>query len=328
MFFLQGLVKDGVVAITKEKGEGLVADIERMFASRGLRMTANNERQAMIPESATVLDNPNGTAPAFAVEDDRGVLCALPGVPLELKWLFDHALVPVLGERYQLAHTISYRVLKVVGMGESAIDDQIGDLIASSSNPTVGVLAHPGQVDVRIAAKAAAALIEPVELAVRRLLGEHVFGTDDESLEGVVSALLRQRALTVASHEDVTRGMLAEMLLAAAGSAYLEGVVSAVGDDASDASEADDAVAARRVAALRERYGAQVAVAIHGVPARDAALGVAEAGVNLRPGRTSVAVAVGERVLERPFRWAGTGSADRTRTTRYALALLREALRQ
>ena len=90
---------------------------------------------------------------------------------------------------------ISYRILKVVDLGESSVDHRIGHLVANSSNPTVGVLAHPGQVDVRIAAKSetaegAQALISPVEDEVRSLLADHIFGADDQTLEGAVGDLL------------------------------------------------------------------------------------------------------------------------------------------
>ncbi|MDD9994954.1 MAG: CinA family nicotinamide mononucleotide deamidase-related protein, partial [Dehalococcoidia bacterium] len=169
----------------------LLETIERMFRSRGFLMTKNNERQAFIPDGAITIHNPNGTAPSFAVEDARGVVFALPGVPFELKWLFDNEVVPYIRKRYGLSEVITYRVLKVAQLGESNVDDQIGHLIAGSSNPTVGVLAHPGQVDVRIAAKAASVadaqrLIEPVERQVRTLLGDHVFAADSETMEMVV----------------------------------------------------------------------------------------------------------------------------------------------
>ena len=101
------------------------------------------------------MENPNGTAPAFIVEDSRGVVICLPGVPFEMKWLFEHSVVPYLRERFRLEEVITSRVLKVAGLGESAVDHRIGHLMASMSNPTIGVLAHPGQVDVRITAKSA-----------------------------------------------------------------------------------------------------------------------------------------------------------------------------
>ena len=155
----------------------LLAQLRERFQRRGLVITPNNEKQACIPQGSIPVDDPNGTAPALIVEGHRGVIISLLGVPFEMKWLFQHEVVPYLQRNFGLSETITYRVLKVVDLGESSVDDRIGHLIAGSSNPTVGVLAHPGQVDVRIAAKAggrddALALISPVEDEVRRLLGE------------------------------------------------------------------------------------------------------------------------------------------------------------
>ncbi len=165
----------------------LAEQIEHRFQRRGLIMTANNQRQAYIPQGAIPVENPNGTAPSFIVEDPRGVVFALPGVPFEMKWLFDNEVVPYLQKKFALAETLTYRILKVAEIGESSVDDRIGHLIAESSNPTVGVLAHPGQVDVRIAAKAATVedahkLIAPLEDEVRRLLDAYqaeVIGLDE-----------------------------------------------------------------------------------------------------------------------------------------------------
>ena len=189
--------------------QDLLEQIERRFRRRGLIMTANNERQAYVPEGAIPVENPNGTAPSFIVEDPRGVIFALPGVPFELKWLFDNQVMPYVHAKFNLSEIITYRVLKVADMGESSVDDRIGPLIANSRNPTVGVLAHPGQVDVRIAAKAAnldeaMKLIEPVDAEVRRLLGRHVFATDEETMEDTVRKLLQDKGKTIAVYEDLT----------------------------------------------------------------------------------------------------------------------------
>ena len=132
---------------------GLLDQIDTRFRRRGMIMTPNNERQADIPEGAIPVENPNGTAPSFIVEHEKGVIFALPGVPHEMKWLFENEVTPYARRKWDLSETITYRVLKVTDMGESSVDHEIGDLIANSSNPTVGVLAHPGQVDVRITAK-------------------------------------------------------------------------------------------------------------------------------------------------------------------------------
>ena len=199
------LTREIVAEVTGRKlvfDQNLLAQVEEHFRRRGRTMTPNNRRQAYMPEGAIPVRNPNGTAPCFIVEDSRGVIFSLPGVPVELKWLFENEVEPYLRRQFNLAEVIHYRVLKIVGVGESAVDDRIGHLIANSSNPTVGVLALPGQVDVRIAAKApnkneAMKLIAPVEAEVRGLLGNAIFAADGETMEHVIGRLLRQQNRTV-----------------------------------------------------------------------------------------------------------------------------------
>jgi competence/damage-inducible protein CinA-like protein len=174
--------------------------IQERFAHYGLQPTENNRRQAFVPQGAQVIPNPVGTAPAFAVETPDGVVISLPGVPREMEYLFNHDVLPYLRQRFDLRGVILARVLHTAGMPESALDEQIGDL-ERLSNPTVGLLAHPGQVDIRITAKAeseaaAQAMIAEVEAELRRRLGTRIYGVDDETLEGVVGALLQARGLT------------------------------------------------------------------------------------------------------------------------------------
>ena len=134
--------------------EESLLELEERFRKRGFILTKNNERQAEIPEGAGIFRNPNGTAPAFFVEDDGGVIISLPGVPFEMKWLIDNEVLPYIKTKFNVTDVIQYRVLKVADLGESNVDHLIGHLISDSSNPGVGTMAHPGQVDVRIAARA------------------------------------------------------------------------------------------------------------------------------------------------------------------------------
>ena len=132
----------------------LLAQIEAFFARFGSRMGDNNRRQAYLPEGCIPVENPVGTAPAFIVEDERGTIVTLPGVPSEMVYLMKHTIVPYLQGRLGHRDVLVTRVLRTVALGESAIDERIADL-ETSSNPTVGLSAHPGQTDVRIVAKAA-----------------------------------------------------------------------------------------------------------------------------------------------------------------------------
>ena len=206
------LTREVIATVTGRKlvlDNQLLKQINHRFRERGVEMTSNNEKQAYVPNGAIPVNNPNGTAPSFIVEDTKGVIFALPGVPFEMKWLFINEVVPYLQRKFGLSEIITYKILKVAELGESRIDHLIGHLIANSVNPTVGILAHPGQVDVRITAKAvnnneAIRLIEPIEKEIRNLLGHNVFGVDDETIEDVVGRLLMKNNTTISVFEDMT----------------------------------------------------------------------------------------------------------------------------
>ena len=330
--------------IAEVTGRELVLDpasverIERGFRDRGLIMTPNNERQAYIPKGATTIENPNGTAPAFVVEDPRGVIFALPGVPFEMKWLFDNEVLPYLSRRFSLAETITYKVLKVAEIGESSVDDRIGHLIAKSSNPTVGVLAHPGQVDVRIAAKApnaeaAMKLIAPVEEEVRSLLGRHIFAEDDETMEHAVGVLLQQRDVTVAVFEDLTGGLVAERLCLAAPGNFVEGVIGNTHacarrllrlsrrPDLTDGLFQDPVALTSELAwSIRSQTESDLGLALHAIT------DPAEKAENLGEGKTFVSITDGKGFMSRTYSYGGRGLPDRTRMSLNAIELVRRAL--
>ena len=330
--------------VAEVSGRALVLDdhlmeqIRQRFHSRGMITTPNNEIQAYIPEGAIPVENPNGTAPSFIVEDSNSVIICLPGVPFEMKWLFENEVVPYLRQKFNLTEVITSRVLKVGGMGESDVDHRIGHLMASLSNPTIGVLAHPGQVDVRITAKAgsdseAHALIAPLEKDVRALLEGHVFAVDDQTMEGVVGDILRERGLTLAVYEDVTVGMVAERALRAAGDLFLGGSVAngtesikQVLDPALEAHQISYLMRDRSLLApelarsVMLRRGADIGLALHVVPEGDVLV------ENLGQGKTFTSVAWGEIVRNRAQNVAGRGLPDRTRASLGALDLIRVTL--
>jgi nicotinamide-nucleotide amidase len=335
------LTRETVAGVT---GRELVLDphlldqIEKRFRSRGFVMTGNNERQAYIPDGAIPVENPNGTAPSFIVEDPRGIVFSLPGVPVEMKWLFDNEVAPYLRRKFDLSGLITHRILKVGGMGESAVDDLIGHLISSSKNPTVGVLAHPGQVDVRITAKAAsldaaAEMIEPVEAEVRGLLGHHVFATDGESMEDAVATLLRQSGKTISVYEDLTAGMLSGRIQQASPDRFVEAVVGggaaaihrllAHSWAPADVDElmGDRARLCNELAwAMKAHTKADLGLALHGVPDES------DSAENLARGQTFMAVTDGNGFRELTYNSAGRGVPDRTRLSLNAMELVREAL--
>jgi nicotinamide-nucleotide amidase len=194
-----------------ELWEQIVARIARY----GRTPTENQKRQAFIPKDAIVIENPVGTAPAFIVEtptkpsqkaEALGVIITLPGVPREMETLLVEAVVPYLQSRYNLNEVIKVRTLHVSGIGEGALDEQVGDL-ETQPNPTVGLTAHSGIVDIRIAAKGstiadAENMITKTEQDVRGRLGKNIFGADEETLENRVLIAIDQRGWNLATFED------------------------------------------------------------------------------------------------------------------------------
>ena len=327
-------------AIAKVTGREVVTDAESLeelrerFQKRGFILTKNNERQAQIPSGAIVVKNPNGTAPAFIVETERGVTISLPGVPFEMKWLVENEVIPYLREKYSLTQMIHYRVLKIADIGESAVDDRIGHLIADSKNPTVGVLAHPGQVDVRIAALAenideANALIDKVDIEVRKLLGDNIFAVDGATIESVVGELLTSKNATVATCEDLSGGSVASAIQKAADTAFLqssivnsnetlEKIARSGGETPPFADGAERAEALAR--SIRKTTGATYGLAVHGTEEGD------QRTENLGKGETYIVVSGPDGERTRHVRSAGRGGPDRQRAAMGALNLFRREL--
>ncbi len=181
--------------------QGLFDQIAERFKSFRSTMSENNRQQAFLPTNAICIENPVGTAPSFAVEHNGSMVISLPGVPREMRFLMAEKVLPLLRERYDLG-VIKARVLHTAGIGESSLDDLIGRPLLEASNPTIGLAAHNGQVDVRITAKAdsvdeADSLIEATENELRTRIGRYVYGSDADTLEDVLKATLAQHHATV-----------------------------------------------------------------------------------------------------------------------------------
>jgi nicotinamide-nucleotide amidase len=195
--------------------------IQTRFKRLGRAVTENNKRQAYVPSGSIAFENPVGTAPIFIIEIKSKAVIALPGVPREMEYLMGRTIVPYLRKRYDLHEVIKTRVLHTVGVGESQIDNLIQDL-EQLSNPTVGLAAHSGQVDVRIAVKAeseelAGQLIQPVEAILRHRLKDWIYGVDDETLEEVSMRPLAMNHWSIAVVEAGLGGNLVRRLVSAKG---------------------------------------------------------------------------------------------------------------
>ena len=204
--------------------------VDEMFARFGREPTSSNYKQALFPEGSRLIPNPLGTAMGALLELDGALVATFPGVPIEMKRMFEETLEPLIKSRTD--GSIVSRTLWFTGIGESALAEKVQDLL-DASDPTVAPLAGQGKVRLRVTARAATfeeaeKRIEPVAEEILNRLKEYYFGEDDETLEGAVGRLLTEKGATLALAESCTGGLLAKRLTDRAGSSayFVEGLVT------------------------------------------------------------------------------------------------------
>jgi competence/damage-inducible protein CinA-like protein len=196
--------------------EDLWAQVVSVISRYGRKPSENQRRQAYVPKGAIGIPNPVGTAPCFIVETEQNAVLSMPGVPNEMEHILHESMIPYLQKRFNLNEIIKIRVLHCSGLGEGMIDEKIADL-ETLSNPTVGLAAHTGVVDIRIAAKAknevdADEMIAQIENQVRERLGDVVFGVDEERLEEMTLNAVAKRGWSLVGVESGLDGLLARKI--------------------------------------------------------------------------------------------------------------------
>jgi nicotinamide-nucleotide amidase len=204
--------------------------VDEMFRRFGREPTPSNYKQAIFPEGSKLIPNPVGTAMGAMLELGGALVATFPGVPGEMRRMFEDTLESLIRERSEGA--IVSRTLWFTGIGESALAEQVQDLL-DASDPTVAPLAGQGKVRLRVTSRAdtpeeAAKKIAPVANKILTRLGDHYFGEDDETLESALGKLLTDRGVTLALAESCTGGLLAKRLTDGAGASayFIEGLVT------------------------------------------------------------------------------------------------------
>ena len=332
------LTRESIAAVLGEEmrvDPALEEHLRALFARRRFPMPEGNLKQATLIPSARAIPNAYGTAPGWWVEREGRVIVALPGPPGEMRPMWEGAVEPELQRRSSGVILVS-RTLKTADLSEGRVDELLGEL-KRTPNPTVGVYARADGIHVLIAAKApdrqaAQALIAPIEGEARRLLGNAVWGTDDDTLEQVAGNLLRERGLTLATMESCTGGLLASTITDAPGSsAYFKGGLVSYATEMKLAWGVSRAVVeehgvisaecAREMARVaRERLQADIGIGVTGV-----------AGPELQEDKPvgSVHIALDDgsvpaRVVS--YRFPQSREMIKRRAVTTALALLRRAL--
>lgn len=329
------ITRDGIAGLLGEKLE-VVLELKQnlidFFARRGLEMPPSNIRQATLIPSAVAILNPQGTAPGWWVEKDGRIIIAMPGPPGEMQCMWQNEIFPRLQKR--AGAVILSRMVKTFGVSEAKVDELLADLTASS-NPTLATYAKLDGIYLRIAAKAdkleaAQEMISKREAEVRAILGDIIWGVDDETHEGVVGQLLMTKGLSLAVAESFTGGFLTHTLASTPGSErYFKGGLIATSDEVKVAlglnpkmvtGKANAEVATAMAILARRKLGASIGIGIEGESSPEAVSGMV-------PGTVFVAID-SEQIKQRQVQsYSGRLYQMRRRAAYYALFDLMKLLR-
>jgi nicotinamide-nucleotide amidase len=309
---------------------GALETLKERFARFGSQMTENNLQQAMIPTGAILIENPVGTAPGFIVEcEEAGIggstVIALPGVPREMKHLMTETVLPYIRGRLHNQGIIRRRVLRTVGIGESAIDDRLSELMLWA-NPTVGLAAHTAQCDVRITARAgtiaeADSMLDALESVVRERIGDFIYSDiPEEPLGAVVGRMMQQSSLSLALWESNTQGDVARRLSDTLSPELLRAQTPHAAPVNPDGYS--ETMAAGAAVALRQQSGTRYALAILGTQ------GATEGVYGTTSGRTWIGLATPERSFAVQVPFGGMDDYTVTLIGNNALRLLWQELRR
>lgn len=312
--------------------------VDEMFARFGREPTPSNYKQALFPEGTEPIPNPRGTAMGALLEVDGTLFATFPGVPVEMRGMFEDTLEPLVRSRTE--GSIVSRTLWFTGIGESALAEEVQHLL-DASDPTVAPLAGQGKVRLRITARGAdkaeaRAKIDPVAEEILEKLGKYYFGEDDETLESAVGKTLTDRGETLALAESCTGGLIAKRLTDAAGSSayFTEGIVT-YSDEAKrrllgvpestlhEYGAVSEETARAMAEGARERSGADHALSVTGIAGpgggtKEKPVGTVWFGLADRTGSEAHEVDLSA--------WARSREAIRERSANLAFDLLRRHL--
>ena len=317
--------------------DDILQGIRTRFRNRGLEMPANNARQALVPVGARVLENRLGTAPGLWLEEGDAVIILLPGVPSEMKAIFEESCLSLLSRRSKGFHLFT-RVLRATGMAESQLDEQIAPIYTRHKNPVTTILAGKGEIQVHLTGKAASrqeavALVQKVADRIEIELGDNIFSTGDENLEQVVGECLLRKQKTLAVAESCTGGLIAERITRVSGSSryFLGGVICYSNRSKVELTgmpplllEMSGAVSAEVAKALaegiRDRTAASIGIGVTGVAGPSG--GSPEKPVGL----VHLALAMEDQVEHRECRFSGDREKIRFWASQTALDMVRRRL--
>ncbi|MGQ9512572.1 competence/damage-inducible protein A [Thermodesulfitimonas sp.] len=326
-----------VLELPLVRNETVLSWIKEYFAKRGQAVPENLTRQVYFPAGAIVLPNAAGTAPGCIVEKEGKIIVSLPGPPRELTPMFEDHVVPFLSKRLARDSVLNFRVVRITGIAEYAVQDLLRDL-EGKEKVQLGYIAKPGEVHVRIAAVGrdaaeAQQLVAGVLKEVRARLSDYVFAYDEESIEEVAGKLLAAKGYTIAVAESCTAGMVAARLTDVPGSsAYFMGGIVAYDNKVKERILGVQAEILRDKGAVSPETAAAMAEGVRRLLGTDTGIGITgiagpTGGTPEKPvGLVYIAVAVPGQTVVKKYNFPGRRFAVRQGAANAALKMLRDLL--
>ena len=317
--------------------EVVLEEIRTRFQTFGVTMPERNSRQAMVIDGAEVLPNPNGTAPGLLLDQDGTAVALLPGPPKEMRPMFENYIQPRLAEKAGNLRVLR-RVLRVAGMGESAVDEKIAPIYTRYENPQTTILFNQSEIEVQLTARGrteadAEALLDKLSEELEERLGHSIFAFRGEKMEEIVGLRLSVSGYTLAVAESCTGGLIAQRLTDVPGSSkyFIESVVAYSNEAKTRTLGVEPAlllehgavsaqVAEAMAEGMRRRAGTDFGLSVTGIAGPSG-------GTEEKPvGLVFIALASEALTEHRKFKLPGDRQLIRWRASQAALDLLRRRL--
>jgi len=310
-------------------------NLKKILHKIKIKVSPSNLKQVYLPEGAKIIINQYGTAPAMILEKDNKIICSFPGVPHEMKNLIEENLIPYLKEKFPPSIIKKSKILKVTGLGESSVNELIRDYINKQTNFSFGIYANPEDIQVQVTTQAPTEketdkLLQFSVNQLTKILGNYIYGIDDETLEEVVGKLLKTKKLKVAVAESCTGGMLGEMITRIPGSSeyFQGGVISYSAKVKEDLlkvppevikkyGEVSEEVARLMAEGVRINCHSDIGISITGIA------GPGGATEKKKVGLVYMALADGKKTVAQKHQLFGDRQLIRLRASRRALNMLR-----
>jgi len=318
--------------------EHVLKNIQSFFDLRKIKMSQNNVSQALVPNGATIIENKNGTAPGLLIPYNNKFFFIMPGVPREMKPMMTEVVIPFLKTHFKTEGIIKSRVYKTFGLGESRVDEIIGDLFRSSTNPTIALLASGTEVKIRLTARAkdeaeAELLISGLDVKIRERLDENIFGVDDETMEKNIGMLLTMQKRTIATAESCTGGLISNKITDVPGSSgyFIRGVVCYSNQSKIDTLDVKR-ITLDMYGAISKQVAEEMAEGVRKVAGTDIGLGITGiagpgGGTEQKPvGLVYIALSTDNETISRECRFSGERILIKERAAQTALDMLRRYL--